>query len=152
LTGFMLISKNYSIYEFVYFLGIGGALQGLLTPDVGIFGFPHYRYFQTFMSHGLLVGAGVYMTVVEGFRPTWKSIMRIFAVSNIYMVIVFFINLALGSNYLWINAKPPMASIMDLLPAWPFYIPWMEAIGLLSCLLLYIPFIIKDWQARPVTA
>lgn len=152
LTGFMLIFKNYSIYEFVYFLGIGGALQALLTPDVGIYGFPHFRYIQTFMSHGLLVGAGVYMTVVEGFRPTWKSILRIFVIANIYMVIVFFINTAIGSNYLMINGKPSMASILDLLPAWPLYIPWLEVIAMVTCLLLYLPFIIKDWFSKPATA
>ena len=148
LAGYMLITKNYSIYEFVYFLGIGGALQALLTPDVGIYGFPHFRYIQTFMSHGLLVSAGVYMTVVEGFRPTWKSILRIFAIANIYMLIIFFVNLAIGSNYLMINGKPAMASIMDLLPAWPYYIPWLEVIALLTCLLLYLPFIIKDWRSK----
>jgi len=152
LAGFMLIYKNYSIYEFVYFLGIGGALQALLTPDVGIYGFPHFRYIQTFISHGTLVGAGVYMTVVEGFRPTWKSIMRVFLFANVYMLIVFFINSAIGSNYLMINGKPPMATILDALPAWPWYIPWLEVIGLVTCLLLYIPFIIKDWRTRPVPA
>src|SRR5512133_1569287 len=152
LTGFMLIFKNYSIYEFVYFLGIGGALQALLTPEVGIYGFPHFRCIQTFLSHGLLVTAGIYMTVVEGFRPTWKSLVRILAIANIYMLIVYLINISIGSNYLWINGKPPMATIMDMLPAWPWYIPWLEVIALFTCLLLYIPFIIKDWRARLVTA
>lgn len=148
LSGFMLILKNYSIYEFVYFLGIGGALQALLTPDVGIYSFPHFRYIQTFMAHGLLVASGIYMTVVEGFRPTGNSIKRIFIVGNIYMVIVFFINMTLGSDYLWINAKPPMATVMDLLPPWPWYIPWLEVMALVTCLLLYLPFIFKDFLAQ----
>ncbi|MEI7845233.1 MAG: TIGR02206 family membrane protein [Chloroflexota bacterium] len=152
LTGYMLITKNYSIYEFVYFLGIGGALQALLTPDVGIYGFPHFRYIQTFMSHGLLISAGVYMTVVEGFRPTWKSIKRIFIIANIYMVVIFIINSIIGSNYLMINGKPPMASIMDMLPVWPFYIPWLEVIALVTCVLLYIPFIIKDMRVKSAAA
>jgi hypothetical integral membrane protein (TIGR02206 family) len=152
LAGFMLIFENYSIYEFVYFLGIGGALQALLTPDVGIYGFPHIRYIQTFISHGLLVGVGVYMTVVEGFRPTWKSILRVFVIGNIYMVIIFFVNSAIGSNYLMVNGKPPMATIMDALPAWPWYIPWLEVIALITCLLLYIPFMIKDWRTKPLPA
>jgi hypothetical integral membrane protein (TIGR02206 family) len=150
LTGFMVITKNYSIYEFVYFLGIGGALQALLTPDVGIYGFPHFRYFQTFFAHGLLITSGIYMTVVEGLRPTWKSILRVFIVANIYMIPVYFINSAIGSNYLMINQKPPMATIMDLLPAWPWYIPWLDVIGLATCLLLYLPFIIKDGRAQKV--
>lgn len=149
LSGIMLVTKNYSIYEFVYFLGIGGALQAVLTPDVGIYNFPHYRYIQTFMSHGILIAIGVYMTVVEGFRPTWKSILRVIGISNLYMLVVFFINSAIGSNYLMINGKPPMATILDLLPAWPWYIPWLEVLGLATCLILYIPFIIKDWLFRP---
>jgi hypothetical integral membrane protein (TIGR02206 family) len=152
LNGFMLIFKNYSIYEFVYFLGIGGALQALLTPEVGIYGFPHFRCVQTFLSHGLLVTAGVYMTTVEGFRPTWKSIPRVFVTVNIYMVIVYLVNISIGSNYLWINGKPPMATIMDMLPAWPWYIPWLEVLALITCLLLYIPFVVKDWRAKLVTA
>ena len=78
--------------------------------------------------------------------------MRIFVIANIYMVIIYFVNVAIGSNYLMINGKPPMATIMDLLPAWPWYIPWLEVIALVNCLLLYIPFIIKDWRTKPATA
>ncbi|MBE3119524.1 MAG: TIGR02206 family membrane protein [Candidatus Atribacteria bacterium] len=101
LAGFMLIFKNYRIYEFVYFLGIGGALQSLLTPDAGIYGFPHNRIFQTMISHGLLVTSGIFMTTVEGFRPTWKSILRVAIVANIYLVIIYFLH---GSN------TPPLAA------------------------------------------
>ena len=36
----LLLTKNYRIYEFAYFLGIGGALQPLLTPEAGIYGLP----------------------------------------------------------------------------------------------------------------
>jgi len=143
----MLVTKNHAIYEFAYFLGISGALQALLTPDLGIYGYPHFRYFQTFLSHGLIVTAAIYMTVVEGYRPTWKSMLRVGVWMNVYIVVVFFINSAIGSNYLMINAKPATASILDLLPAWPIYILYMEALGLVCFLLLYIPFIIKDWRS-----
>ncbi len=148
LAGFMLIFKNFPIYEFVYFLGIGGGLQALLTPDVGIYNFPHFRFLQAFVSHGLLITSGIYMTTVEGFRPTWKSILRVVVISNIYMVIIFFVNTAIGSNYLMVNGKPPLASILDLLPAWPWYLIYVEIIGIVTCLLLYIPFIIKDWRVK----
>ena len=148
LAGFMLIFKNYRIYEFVYFLGIGGALQALLTPDAGIYGFPHYRIFQTMISHGLLVTSGIFMTTVEGFRPTWKSILRVAIVANIYLVIIYFVNVTLGSNYMMLNGKPATASLLDALPAWPYYIPFLELIGVVTCLLLYAPFIIKDWRAK----
>jgi hypothetical integral membrane protein (TIGR02206 family) len=152
LGGLMLITRNYTIYEFSYFMGIGGALQALLTPDLGLFGFPHFRFFQTFISHGLIVTSAIYMTTVEGFRPTWKSIGRVFVGMNIYMLVVFFINQAIGSNYMFVAHKPETASLLDVLPEWPWYILYLEAIGMLTCLILYIPFIIKDWRKQPVTA
>jgi hypothetical integral membrane protein (TIGR02206 family) len=152
LGGVMLVTKNYTIYEFTYFMGIGGALQALLTPDLGIYGFPHYRFFQTFISHGLIVTSAIYMTTVEGFRPTWKSIGRVFVGMNIYMLIVFFINQAIGSNYMFIAHKPETASLLDVLPEWPWYIIYLELIGMLTCLILYIPFIVKDWRAKIRTA
>ena len=148
LGALMLVTKSYSIYEFMYFIGIGGALQALLTPDIGIYGFPHFRFFQTFISHGLIVTAAIYKTTVEGFRPTWKSFVRVAVLTNVYMVIVFFINSTIGSNYMMINGKPATASILDLLPPWPIYIIYMEVLGIVTFLLLYIPFIIKDWRAK----
>ena len=148
LSGFMLIMRNYRIYEFSYFLGIGGGLQYLLTPDLGIYGFPHFRFFQTFISHGLLITAPIYMTVVEGFRPTWKSILKVVIWTNIYMGFVFVINSVIGSDYLMINGKPSTFSLLDLLPRWPYYIIFMELIGLVTILLLYLPFIIRDRQIK----
>jgi hypothetical integral membrane protein (TIGR02206 family) len=148
LAGFMLIFKNYTIYEFAYFMGIGGAIQALLTPDIGIYGFPHFRFFQTFISHGLLVTSAVYLTVVEGMRPTWKSLLKVMVVLNLYMAVVFLINQLIGSNYLFVAHKPYTPSLLDMLPAWPWYIFYIEAIGLVVFLLLYVPFIIKDWRAK----
>lgn len=148
LAGFMLIFKNYRIYEFTYFMGIAGALQALLTPNIGIYGYPHFRFFQTFISHGLLVTSAVYMTAVEGMRPTWRSMLRVMVTANIYMVVVFFINQLIGSNYLYVAHKPPGPTLLDSLPDWPWYLLYMEAIGLVMFLLLYLPFMIKDWRRK----
>lgn len=148
LGAFMLVTRNYRIYEFMYLMGIGGAVQALATPDLGIFGFPHFRFFQTFISHGLIVTSAIYMTAVERFRPTWGSVWRVALWMNLYMIPVFFLNRAIGSNYLMINHKPPTASLLDLLPDWPVYILYMEVLGLVTVLLLYAPFAIKDWRAK----
>jgi conserved hypothetical integral membrane protein TIGR02206 len=144
----MLITKNYRIYEFMYFIGIAGAIQVLATPGLGNYGFPHFLFFQYFISHGLIITSAIYMTVVEGFRPTWKSLLRVAVWMNIYALIVYFINSAIGSNYLMINYKPNTPSLLDLLPEWPVYILYMELIGVISILLLYLPFVIKDLRSR----
>lgn len=148
LAGVMLLSKNYTVYEFAYFMGIGGAIQALLTPDIGIYGFPHFRFIQTFISHGLLVTATIYMTTVEGFRPTWRSLKKVIIGLNIYMVVIFVVNQIIGSNYLFVARKPPGPTLLDVLPDWPWYILAIEAIGLFVFLILYAPFALRDWRAR----
>ncbi len=144
----MLVTKNYRVYEFMYFMGIAGAIQALATPGIGNYNFPHFVYFQYFLSHGLIITSAIYMTVVEGFRPTWKSMLRVAVWMNVYALIVYFINSAIGSNYLMINYKPNTPSLLDLLPGWPIYILYMELLGVISILLLYLPFVVKDARSR----
>ena len=148
LSAYMLVTKSYKIYEYAYFLGIAGATQALLTPDAGIYGFPHFRAWQVMISHGTIVTAAVYMTLVENYRPTWQSLKRVLIGGNIYMVVIFFLNLLIGSNYLFIAHKPATASLIDVLPPWPYYIFFIELIGVSVSLLLYIPFQIGDWLKK----
>ena len=148
LGAWMLVTKSYKIYEFMYLIGIGGAIQALATLDFGIYGFPHFRFFQTFTSHGLIITSAIYMTVVEGYRPTWKSLLRVAIWMNLYMIPIYFLNNAIGSNYLMINHKPETASLLDLLPDWPIYILYMEALGVITFIVLYLPFAFKDWREK----
>jgi hypothetical integral membrane protein (TIGR02206 family) len=71
---------------------------------------------------------------------------------NLYMVVIFFINLWLGSNYLFIAHKPATASVLDMLPPWPYYILYIEALGMILTLLLYLPFAISDWRKKGTVA
>ena len=150
-SAMLLVNKNYGLYEFVYLLGIAGASQALLTPDAGAYGFPHLRFFQTFISHGSIVTAAIYMTAVEDYRPTLQSIKRILIRGNIYAVLVGIVNALLGSNYLFIARKPETASLLDILPPWPWYLPILELIAVVIVGLLYLPFAFRDLKAKQAT-
>ena len=126
LSAYMLMTKSYTVYEYAYFLGIAGASQALLTPDAGVYGFPHFRAFQVMISHGAIITAAVFMTLVEGYRPKLQSLKRVLIGGNIYMAVIFVFNLLIGSNYLFIAHKPETASLMDVLPPWPVYIIFIE--------------------------
>jgi hypothetical integral membrane protein (TIGR02206 family) len=145
LSALVLITKNYRIYEMVYFWGLAGAVQALLQPDIGRFGFPHYRYFQFFCSHGLILTTAIYTTVCYGYRPTKKSLLRAIIYTNIFALLVGIFNLITGGNYMFLCHKPETASIMDVLGPWPLYIIPLEIIGLLSFLIYYAPFAIYDF-------
>jgi hypothetical integral membrane protein (TIGR02206 family) len=147
LSPIMLIWKKKLFYELFYFWGMGGAIQSILTPD-NAYGFPHYRMIQTFFSHGAIIMAVIYMTFVEGYRPTFKSILKTLVITNIYLGIIAVFNLLVNGNYLFICRPPDTPTIIDFLVKifgpWPWYVIGLEIIGVISLLVYYSPFLIKD--------
>ncbi len=144
----LLLTRSRWLYEFVYFLGIGGALQALVTSNVGIYGFPHVYFVSSMSIHGGIITTGVYFTVVEGFRPTWRSLWRVAGWMFAYTVVIFGLDLLIGSNYLFIARRPDFPSIIDHLGPWPWYVLSLIGVGLASLLVLYAPFAFKDWRER----
>ena len=62
-------------------MGMDSIAGNFLTPDLGVYNFPHWRYWSVFISHGSIVTSAIYMTVVEGYRPTWRSAFRAWRLS-----------------------------------------------------------------------
>jgi hypothetical integral membrane protein (TIGR02206 family) len=143
-SAYMLITKNYQVFEFAYFMGIGGGMQALLTPDAGTYGFGHFYVWQFFIAHGSIIIASAYMAIVEGYSPTWASIQKVFVWGNGYMVVVTVINLIIGSNYLYTLHKPHVPTLLDYLGPWPWYILSAEGVALILCSLLYLPFLFSS--------
>lgn len=142
-----LATRSRGAYEPLYFLGLGGATQALITPSLAPYGFPHVLALQTYASHTGIVMATLFLTRIEGFRPTPQSLLRLILAVAAYVPAVFALNLAIGSNYLFLAAKPEFATAMDWMPAWPWYIGVLIALALAIALLLYLPFLIADRRA-----
>ncbi|GAA0322382.1 TIGR02206 family membrane protein [Bacillus carboniphilus] len=139
LSTFMLITKNHRLYEIVYFLGLAGATQAILTPEL-FYDFPHTRYFQFFIAHIAIILSPLYMTWIEGFRINFRSVIRAFFALNAVAVVVFFINLGFGANYMFLAKKPSNPSLLDFLGPYPWYILVLEGLAFVLFLLLYLPF------------
>jgi len=143
----MLFTKSYPIYEVVYFWGLGGALQALLTPDLW-YDFPHYRFFQFFISHGLIIASVLFMTFMQHYRPTAKSIIRTFLITNFYALMIAFVNFFTGANYLFLCEKPESASLIDYLGPWPWYVLSLEFVAILLFTICYSPFALRDFPGK----
>ncbi len=148
LSAYVLLTKNQLGYEFLYLLGLAGATQALITPDVGNWSFPNIRYFIIFIGHGGIVTAAIYMTLVEGYRPYRRSLWRVILFLNGYMGLIGLVNGVLKSNYLFIAHKPSLPTLLDYLGPWPWYILAMEGIGIGCLILLYMPFYWRDRKQR----
>lgn len=135
----LLWRRSYRIYEVVYFWAAGGTLAAILTPDVEA-GFPHPLFLLFFIGHGLALIPIVFATVIFGFRPRLKSVGISLMAAAVYALLIFPVNLILGSNYLYLTHKPDGASPIDYLGPWPWYIFGLCGAAVVLCLLLYLPF------------
>ncbi|MDE2773950.1 MAG: TIGR02206 family membrane protein [Gemmatimonadota bacterium] len=133
-----LLLEKRALYPMLYFFGIAGAAQALITPDLGAFGFPHYRFFQTMLSHGLLVTGGLWVVTVERWRPTARSLAAVLLGLNAYALVILWVNMRIGSNYLFLARKPGGASLMDFFPEWPWYLLILEGLTIVILTLMYL--------------
>ncbi|RAP75082.1 TIGR02206 family membrane protein [Paenibacillus montanisoli] len=136
----MLLTRSRLLYQIVFFAGIGGALQAMFTPDL-VFAFPHFRFFHFFIVHIAIILAAFYMTWIEQYRPTWKSIGITMIFLNILVVIVGGIDYWLDANYMFLRHKPETASLLDVLGPYPLYLIIEELIALVIFTIMYLPFL-----------
>lgn len=149
LSAALLLTKSFSLFEFTYFAGVGSALQAMLTPDISVYTFPHFRYVHFFISHGGIVVANMFIVFVEKYRPTAKSIWKAFLYLNLYTFFVFLLNYLIEGNYMYISEKPVNPSMLDYLGPWPLYLIPLEVIAIPTFVLLYLPFwFFKKYEKR----
>ena len=142
LAALMLYTRSFAVFELTYFWAMGGSLQGLLTPDVDGWDFPHFRFLTTFLSHGLVVTANLYAVFVLGMRPTVASYVRSMAVLNLYAGAMLLFNRLTGANYGFLCRKPDQPTLYDLLGPWPWYLASLEAIAWGLSFLFLLPFLL----------
>jgi hypothetical integral membrane protein (TIGR02206 family) len=147
LTAWMLISRAARVYEVVYFWGLGGSTQALVTPDLAQ-GFPAPAYLLFFLGHGLVIVGVLYGAIVFRLRPYPASILRVIALTLAAAAAVFFVNLWLGTNFMYLMAKPTHPSLLDWFGPWPWYWLGLIGVGLITFLVLYMPFLIADLIRR----
>jgi hypothetical integral membrane protein (TIGR02206 family) len=142
-TVITLVYPNQRTYELAYFWALAGTLQGMMTPDV-VYDFPDTQFILFFVFHSGIIAAVLYITLGLGWRPYPASLPRVLIWSLGYAVVAGFFDWILGANYAFLRAKPPFATVFDFMPDWPFYIPLLVVLGLLSTLVYYAPFFVWD--------
>jgi hypothetical integral membrane protein (TIGR02206 family) len=150
LCAVMLINKSYLLYEITYFWGISGAVQAIVTPDLGRYAYPHFVFFVFFITHGLIILICLFLTFVDGYRPKLSSVFKSIVALNIYAVIVGGFNYIYKTNYLFLCEKPSGASLMDYLGPWPWYLLSLELVGTVLFLVCYLPFTLRNFKNKSI--
>lgn len=130
--------------EVVYFFGIAGTFQGLLTPALQ-FDYPDPRFFAFFVLHSGVTIAAFYVVSGMRMRPQPGAVRRVMTFSLAWYAVTALANLALGTNYAFQCAKPLSASLFDHLGPWPWYNFNAIGLGLVFYSALYLPFAFR-WR------
>ena len=146
----MLMGKRI-IWAVLFFWIMAGTFQSLFTPTLKQ-SFPHYEYWRYWIVHCGLVMLMLYGAIVLGFRLKWKDAILSAILLNVLALIIYFVDLALDANYLYLRAKPPGKTMYDLLGDWPTYILHLEGIVVIFFTIIYLPFhFINKREARMVS-
>ncbi len=134
-----LATRRPAWIETAWFWTAAGTLQGLITPDV-VDAFPHYLWWQFFVTHSGLVVAGVFLVLGLGHRPQSGAVKRMMVRTNLFAVLAGLVDWATGGNYMFLREPPPTGSLLDWLGPWPWYIAAAEVVALVLFTLLDLPF------------
>lgn len=131
--------KNQRLAELVWFWGLAGTFNGLVTPALAET-FPSPGFFSFFALHSGVVIAAFYLVIGLGLRPRPGAVWRAFGWVQVYLILAAAVNFLTGSNYGFLRSKPLQSSLLDLMGPWPWYIVGLEVLALLLFTLLYLPF------------
>lgn len=137
--GIALWTRRQFFCEIVYFFGLAGTSQGLITPAL-IYDFPDPRFFAFFMLHSGVTIAAVYVVTGLRYRPAPGAVWRIMTFSVSWYAVTAAVNIMLGTNYAFQCAKPVNASLFDQLGPWPWYNFTAIGLGVVFYSVLYLPF------------
>ena len=115
-----LWTRTWWAVSLTFYWGLTLTVQAIVTPSLGQ-EFPDPRFFMYWGMHFLSVWAAGWLAA-SGSGPTWRGYRLAVVVTAVWAGVVMVFNGATGTNYGYLNRKPPGASLLDLMPDWPFYV------------------------------
>jgi len=128
LSAYALYTRSQMSFEFVFFWGICGALQAILTPDMSRFYSPYYFYISQ-ISHAIIIINVLWMLTIFKLKIGKYAIHRTVLLTLVLMIFVGIFNIITSSNYFFLCEKPGGPSPF-LVGEWPVYIIFLIFFGI----------------------
>ena len=115
-----LLKKNQIAFELIFYWGLVGASQAILTPDSDLFELKiFFMYSQAY--HSALIFSVLWLVIKCNMSMQIEYIPRVVLITNLVVVVISVINYLLDSNYMFLRVKPNSVSPF-LIGDWPVYI------------------------------
>jgi hypothetical integral membrane protein (TIGR02206 family) len=138
LSGIALLFPQQLAFEFILFWGIPSGIHSLITPEMTLGSNGWYLY-DYYICHAGMILSALYLVLVSGMRPGRFSWLKVFAWTQLLMIVVGLVDYMTGSNYMYLVAKPSAANPM-VIGAWPWYILGFEIAGMVHFYVVYLIF------------
>lgn len=147
-AAYALWSQRHWAFVLSYYWGLVLSSQALITPDIGTPrdgapDFPHHLFITFFALHVLVVWAAIYLTWGRTMRPRWRDYRFAIIMTLAWAAITFIFNVIARTNYGYLNGKPPVASLLDVLGPWPVYL-------LVEVIIVLIAWALMTWPWQRV--
>jgi hypothetical integral membrane protein (TIGR02206 family) len=140
-----LINYRQWLAECLYYWGLAGGIQSLLTPEFTV-GMEGYNFYAYFIDHGGMLLVITYMIIHLKFVPRPKSWLWVLGYTQLVAIGVAIVNYTVGANYMYLSAKPEVSNPL-VIGEWPYYILVLELVVFIHFWILYLPFAKKNKQA-----
>jgi hypothetical integral membrane protein (TIGR02206 family) len=139
-----LMTHHAGLCELLWFWGLAGTLQGLVTPALTV-DWPHPRFIAFFALHCGVVLAAFHLVIGRRITPRRGAVARAVGWLVVYVAVVGGVNALIracggDANYGFICNKPPTASLFDVLGPWPWYIGVTIGLAFVLFSVLDLPF------------
>ena len=115
-----LLKKNQIAFELIFYWGLVGASQAILTPDSDLFELKIF-FMYSHAYHSALIFSVLWLVIKCNMRMQIRYIPRVVLITNLVVVVISVINYLLDSNYMFLRVKPNSVSPF-LIGDWPVYI------------------------------
>lgn len=135
----LFVPRKQILFEFLFYCGIIGGIQALLTPLINNYNGESYIYFQFFYRHGAIIVFPLFMRFLLGVPLSKKSWLRAFLVLNGLLLVIMPLNFVIGSNFMYL-AHPPGVNHVLVMGEWPYYIIYWEFFIVVMFYMFYLIF------------
>lgn len=151
-SSIVLLTNSKKLFLNTFFIMLIGATMALLTPGIeDNLGFPHFRFFQFFTAHGMIVINFTFLLFVMEYhkdvryKTIYKNLLTLIGLA----IVLYLVNLLIDGNYMYLMEKPDGDTAFNLFGEHPWYLLNILLFGVpILFHVFYIPFLIRDFVQK----
>ena len=138
----LFVPRQQILFEILFYCGIVGGLQAILTPLIDEYTGGRFFYFDYYFSHSSIIAFPLYLYYVLKMKLTKYSWLKTFVFLNVLMILIMPLNFLIDSNFMYLS-EPPNINHPLVSGEWPYYIIKWE---FFVFLLLYFTYLIFNYR------